>query len=431
MTALVFRRTVTAATLLFLVLLSSAQAFAQAPAGQPTFARDIAPIVQNKCQSCHRVGQMAPMSLVTYNEVRPYARAIKAKVAARQMPPWGVDRTIGIQHFKYDSSLTDSEIETISKWADGGAPLGNPADMPPLKQFDDSNPWTLPGGEPDLIVTAPPYTTKANAHEAWTELYTDIPLTEDRWVAAYQSKPSKEGTQVVHHMVGYIVLPDGTTDGYGLHYVPGKPATVYPDGAGFLLRKGSKIKFDMHYSSVDREVTDRPMVGFRLYPKGYEPANKVVRLNWASLGDLDIPAGEANARSDGYALIDHNFRLMTYLPHMHIRGKRQCIELIYPTTGRVEPLNCFNFNFMWQLVYQYAPDAQPLIPKGTILHIVNFHDNSVGNRLNPDPKNWAGFGQRTVDDMAIAMGEGMKLSDEEFANAVKDRRSKPPLASTP
>jgi len=178
----------------------------------------------------------------------------------------------------------------------------------------------------------------------------------------------------------------------------------------------------MHYSSYDTEVTDRPMVGLMFYPKGYEPPNKVVRLNWASLGDLDIPVGEANARSDGYALIRDNFRLMTYLPHMHIRGSRQCIELIYPETGQVQMLNCFEFNFQWQLVFQYEEDAQPLIPKGTILHVINYHDNSMGNKYNPDPKNWTGFGQRTVDDMAIAMGEGMRLSDEEFARMVEERK---------
>lgn len=403
-------------------------AIGPAPAGaqgaaSPTFTKDIAPILQRSCQACHRKGQMAPMSLVTYEEVRPFARAIRAKVTAKQMPPWGVDRTIGIQQFKYDPSLSDAEIALVGRWVDAGAPMGNPADMPKPRVFDDSNPWTLPAGQPDLVVSAATtHTTKANGQESWVDLFAEIPIEEDRWVAAYQSKPSKDGVAVVHHMVSYIILPDGTTDGYGLHYVPGKPATIYPEGSGFLLRKGSKIRFDMHYSSIDREVTDRPMVGFIFHPKGYEPPKKVLRLNWASLGDLDIPVGEANARSDGYAMMKDNLRLMTYLPHMHIRGKRQCIEIIYPDTGNVEPLNCFDFNFVWQLVYQYQPDAQPLIPKGSILHIINYHDNSRGNRNNPDPKNWAGFGQRTVDDMAIAMGEVMKLTDEEFDRAVKERR---------
>ncbi len=427
MTCTALFRSIAVASLLSLGAGASAAQAADEPV---TYAKHVAPIVQRSCQTCHRPGQMAPMSLMSYEEVRPYARSIKQKVTARQMPPWGVDRTIGVQHFKYDTSLTDAEIDMVVKWVDAGAPLGNKADLPAPRVFDEAKLWTLPGGEPEHVVVSPPYTTKANGQEAWAELYSDIGLTEDRWVAAYQSRPSKAGEQVVHHMVAYIVLPDGTTDGYGFHYVPGKPATVYPDGAGFLLRKGSKIKFDMHYSSIDKAVTDKPMVGFKFYPKGYEPARKVVRLNWASLGDLDIPVGEANARSDGYALITNNFRLMTYLPHMHIRGKRQCIELIYPTTGRVEPVNCFDFNFMWQNVFQYQEDTQPLIPAGTILHVINYHDNSVGNRLNPDPKNWAGFGQRTVDDMAIAMGEGMQLTNEQFQAAVKERDARKTAAKT-
>lgn len=406
-----------------LVAAASSATAQSAPPRPGTYAKDIAPIFQRSCQQCHRPGQMAPMSLMTYDEVRPYARAIKRKVETRQMPPWGVDPTVGVQHFKNDISLSDAEIALVSKWVDAGAPLGTPSDMPAPRVFNDDAAWSLPGTA-DLIVTAPPFTTKANAQETWTELYADIPLTEDRWVKAYQSKPSKDGVRVVHHMVAYIILPDGTTDGYGLHYVPGKPATAYQDGAGFLLRKGSRIKFDMHYSSIDAEVTDRPQVGLMFYPVGYEPTNKVVRLNWASLGDLDIPVGEANARSDGYAVIKDNFRLMTYLPHMHIRGKKQCIELIYPNTGETEMINCFNFNFAWQNVFQYRDEAQPLIPKGTILHVINYHDNSAGNRYNPDPKNWAGFGQRTVDDMAIAMGEGMKLSDEEFARMQEERKAR-------
>jgi hypothetical protein len=407
-----------------LLFAGAAPAAAQAPAAHPalTFAKDVAPIMQRSCQPCHRPDTMAPMSLMTYEEVRPYVRAIKLKVSSRQMPPWGVDRTIGTQEFKNNVSLNDREIATIVNWIDSGAPMGNPADLPAPRTFTDDSAWSLPGGEPDLMVTAPPFTTKANAHEAWADLSSDIPLKEDRWVRAYQSKPSKEGVKVVHHMVAYIILPDGTTDGYGLHYVPGKPATVYPDGAGFLLRAGSKVKFDLHYSSTNKEITDRAQVGFLFYPKGYEPTQKVVRMNWISNGELDLPAGESNIRSDGYALMKDNFRLLTYLPHMHIRGKRQCIELIYPNTGQVEPINCFDFNFNWQMVFQYNDDAQPLIPKGTILHVINYHDNSIGNRLNPDPKNWAGFGQRTVDDMAITMGEGIKLTDEEFEQARKQRR---------
>jgi hypothetical protein len=388
-----------------------------------TFTKDVAPIVERSCQTCHRKGQMAPMSLMTYEEVRPYARAIKQKLITGEMPPWGVDAHVGIQRFKNDSSLTQDEVAMMVKWVDAGAPRGDAKDMRPARVFNDAAAWSLPG-EPDLVVAGESHTTKANAHEEWAELFADIPLEEDRWVRAYQSLPSKAGVQVVHHMVAYIIRPDGATDGYGLHYVPGKPATIYQEDAGFLLRAGSRIKFDMHYTSIGTAVTDQPRVALMFYPKGYEPKNKVVRLNWASLGDLDIPVGEANARSDGYALIRSNLRLMTYVPHMHIRGSKQCIELIFPESGQTEMLNCFGFNFLWQQVFHYEDDAQPLIPKSTILHVINYHDNSRSNEYNPDPKNWTGFGQRSVDDMAIAMGEGMRLSDEEFERMVEERQEK-------
>jgi len=396
-----------------------------------TFAKDIAPIFQKSCQGCHRPGQMAPMSLLTYQDVRPWAKSIKQKVQERQMPPWGIDPHVGLQSFKNDPSLRDDEIEKIAKWVDSGAPMGNLTDMPKPREWDDSDRWHI--GKPDVIVTSPPHKVPAEAADWWGSYYVTTGLTEDRYIKAIESKPGK--TAVVHHLLTYAVDADVSGDSNGddssgdageflNEFAVGKNGDLFPEGTGRLLKAVSKIKFDMHYSSIDHEVTDRPMVGFKFYPKGYEPPNKVVRLNWASLGDLDLPVGEANARSDGYTVINHNFRLMTYLPHMHIRGKRQCIELIYPTTGRVEPINCFNFNFMWQNVFQYDLDSQPLIPAGTILHVINYHDNSAGNRLNPDPKNWVGFGQRTVDDMAIAMGEGMKLTDEQFQQAVKERQQK-------
>ena len=183
MTPTVFRTALAAASLLVLSA-GSATVGAQTPSseGHVTFAKDVVPILQRACQACHRPGQMGPMSLLTYEEVRPWARSIKQKVSTREMPPWYLDRSIGVQQFKNDRSLTDGEIDTISAWVDAGAPQGNLADLPAPREFDDSNRWTMPDGEPDLVVHAPEHLVKANSHEEWLDLYADIPLTEDRWV---------------------------------------------------------------------------------------------------------------------------------------------------------------------------------------------------------------------------------------------------------
>ena len=425
MTRTVFQNATAAAALLVLSA-GSATVGAQTSSDEShvTFTKDVAPIFQRACQACHRPGQMGPMSLLTYEEVRPWARSIRQKVSTREMPPWYLDRTIGVQEFKNDASLSNREIETISAWVDAGAPRGNPADLPAPREFDDSNRWTLPGGEPDLVVYAPEHTVKGNSHEEWLDLYAGVPLTEDRWVRAYEAKPAKEAIPVVHHLVVTLVQPDGTIDGYGLQYAPGKPATVYPEDSGWLLKAGTEFRFGMHYSSIDEPRTDRSSVAFQFYPKGFVPKKKAVRHNWMSLSDLDLPAGEKDIRHDDYRRLTENFRLMTYLPHMHTLGQRQCIELIYPS-GEVDMLNCFNFNFGWQTVYQYEEDAQPLIPKGTLIHAIHYHDNSMSNPLNPDPENWTGYGNRTIDDMAITMAEGIVLSDEEFEQAQQERAAAP------
>src|SRR5438477_10787762 len=188
-------------------------AIAASAAAQPavTFTKDIAPILQRSCQSCHRPGQMAPMSLLTYQEVRPWARAIKQRVVDREMPPWGIDPHVGIQRFKNDPSLRGDEIDTIVKWVDAGAPMGNPADAPKPRQFDDSDRWHI--GQPDLIVTSPPHTVPPEAADWWGSYVVATGLTEDRYIKAIESKPGK--TAVVHHLLTYAVEGDDPGDSNG------------------------------------------------------------------------------------------------------------------------------------------------------------------------------------------------------------------------
>jgi hypothetical protein len=385
-----------------------------------TFAKDVAPILQRSCQTCHRPEQMAPMSLLTYEEVRPWARSIRQKVSTREMPPFYADRTIGVQEFKNDPSLTEQEIATVVAWVDNGAPLGNPTDLPPPREFEDANTWTLPGGVPDLIVTNVAHTIEANSNEKWIDTFVEFTMPEDRWVKGFEARPGENGFPVVHHLIGG--LREYESAGFSFQYAPGKPATIYPDGVGFLIKKGvNRMTFGLHYSSIDREVTDASRIAFTFYPKGQEPTLEISRSGIGfSNEDLDLPAGESNVRHDAYRAVTENTRVLSYLPHMHIHGKRECIEFIYPT-GETETMSCVDFNFNWQVMYQYADHVQPLVPKGTIVHVTSWHDNSVMNENNPDAKNWKGYGQRTIDDMAIPIISGVKLTDEQFQAAQEER----------
>ena len=385
-----------------------------------TFAKDIAPILQDSCQTCHREGAIAPMSLVTYEETRPWARAIKDKVVSRTMPPWYIDKNIGVQEFKYDRSLTDSQIATIVAWVDTGASLGNPSDMPSPRVFADRDKWHI--GEPDWIVPIPePFVVPAEGANWWGDLFSDAGLTEDRWIKAVETKPSAEGFSVVHHAVTRLQESEDADEGDFLNeYAQGKNGDVFPEGTGRLVKAGSVIRFNMHYASIGRETTDRTSVGLTFYPKGETPKHELFSKPLAQNYDLDIPPGEDDVRHDSYHPFTENVRLTGFQPHLHNRGKRQCIEAILPD-GETEMLSCATWDFGWHIVYNYADDAQPLLPKGSFLHTITWHDNSLGNKWNPDPRNWAGFGQRSSDDMSFTWTSYYELNDEEFTAAVEQR----------
>ena len=409
---------VTAAT----VLACSGVAVAQdSPGDQVTFTRHVAPILQRSCQVCHRPGSIAPMSLLTYEEARPWARAIKEHVSNRIMPPWYIDKKTGIQGFKADKSLSDEEIATIVQWVDNGAPRGNLADMPPPREFQNMDQWHI--GEPDWIVEIPkPFVVKAEAADWWGNLESDSGLTEDRWIKAVETKPSAEGFPVVHHAVTGIVN-DETDAGSFLgsflnEYALGKNGDIFPDGYGREIKAGSKIRFNMHYHAIGREVTDRTAVGLTFYPKGVNPQRKLISSHVGDNEDLDIPAGEDNVRHDGYHRLEENAHLTGFQPHLHNLGKRQCLEAILPD-NTTEMLNCADWDFGWHIVYNYKDEVAPLLPKGTILHVISWHNNSESNRWNDDPRNWAGFGQRSSDDMSFSWVSWYELTDEDFQAEVE------------
>jgi hypothetical protein len=434
--AIMFRSALAMLTAAAIVALRFAEPAAQTTSAtgagqQPTFTKDIAPIFQRACQECHRPGSIGPMPLMTYQDARPWARSVKDKVSRREMPPFFIDRSIGIQHFKDDPSLTDQEVRTIAMWVDAGAPQGNPADMPPPRTFDDQSKWQI--GKPDLIVTVPNvYTVKAEQPDQWLDLYAESGLTEDRYIKAIEGKPTfPAGFRVVHHAHQYLIPPGagigGEMDGREEtlnEYAVGKASDVFPEGSGRLIKAGTKIHFNVHYHAVGTEVKDQFSLGFVLYPKGYVPKHVLRTETTGNVSEaLDIPAGASDVRVDGYRRFTTPVKLTSFQPHMHLRGKRECIEAIYPD-GRTEMLNCALSNFGWALVYKYTDDAAPLLPAGTLLHVINWHDNSAANRANPDPRNWIGNGNRTIDEMSFSWVSWYDLSEDEYKQEVVARQRK-------
>jgi mono/diheme cytochrome c family protein len=404
--------------------ISGAQTSATAPSqGDVTFTKDVAPIVQQHCQECHRPNGIAPMSLLTYEEVRPFAKAMKLKVTAHAMPPWFIDPNVGITDFKNFGGLTNDEIATIAKWADAGAPRGNPADMPAPVKFDDEK-WRI--GTPDLVAgMSQDFLVKANVPDMWWNTVVDPGLKEDRYIKAVEIRPIKGG-RVIHHMGTSLRYPEG-----GSATIQSKFANIFEDGSGRLMKAGTKVDFGLHLHAYREDTAVNVEIGFIFYPKGYVPKYAAVTELMGDDHNLDLPPNTDNIRYDSYKMLDKPTRILSYSPHMHTRAKAQCLEAILPEKSeqrdgnKVEVLSCINnFDFNWMLAYEYATDAQPLLPTGTVLHLVSWYNNTASDRLNNDPDNWIGYGQRSIDDMAMAWITYYNLSQDDFQKQVAERKEK-------
>ena len=405
-------------------------AAAQVP-DAPTFADDVAPIFYDRCVNCHRPGEIAPMSLISYQDVRPWARSIRNKVETRAMPPWHLDKNIGVQDFLNDPSLSDDQIATIVKWVDTGAPQGNPANMPAVPEFAPADAWQI--GDPDLVVRFPTYTVPAVGPDLFGDLFTDFGLTEDRYITAIQTKPvGDKARQVVHHALSYAVQQDESGERMGggqflVEYASGKQAEIYPEGTGLKLSADTEARLSYHLHSVGEDIDAVVELGINFLPEGTEPdhvrySKQLAGSHGQTIGVLDIPAGEVS-RSDGYERFNKAAKITMFQPHMHMLGTYQCIEFIYPTQPvRAETINCAAFDYNWHMNYNYSDDAMPLIPAGTILHTTTWFDNTAGNRGNLDAKNWIGAGQRTMDEMGFAWIGWYDLTDEEYEAEVAARQ---------
>ena len=289
------------ATAVFATALLPVSASAQVP-DAPTFADHVAPIFYESCVNCHRPGQIAPMSLISYQEARPWARSIKTKVETRAMPPWHLDRRIGIQDFLNDPSLTEDQIATIVKWVDTGAPQGNPADTPVPPEFAPADAWQI--GEPDLVVRFPTYTVPAAGPDIFGSLYTDFGLTEDRYITAIQTKPvGDKARQVVHHALSYAVEQDESGERMGggtflVEYASGKQAEVYPEGTGLKLPSDSEARLSYHLHSIGEDVDAVVELGINFLPVGVVPehtrySKQLGGSQGTTIGVLDIPSGRS------------------------------------------------------------------------------------------------------------------------------------------
>src|SRR3989441_8902908 len=388
---------------------------AQAQVGRPgdvTFTKDVAPILQRSCQACHRPESMAPMSLMTYEDVRPWVRSIKRRVVAREMPPWHIEKNVGIQKFKDDPSLSGAEIATIAALVDGGAVRGNPADLPPPRKFEDVEQWRI--GTPDFIVKVPqPWTIPPEGPDAWIDSRVATGLTENRYIKAMQTRPGPGTLKVIHHVTSTLTQhvdpgeklfgDDSDLEEQSLsEYAVGKNAEIMPEGVGILVKPGSVIKFNVHYHSIGEEVVDtRAELGVVFYPKGYVPKYRQFRRGMGSpvhgnINGIDVPANEANVRLDGYNRLDKPTRISGFQPHMHSRGKRMCMETILPN-GQVETLSCVKYNFNWNLVYNYADDVAPLLLAVNRVDIICGRVNNTPHTLHLSSAHFDGMGLRTHD----------------------------------
>jgi mono/diheme cytochrome c family protein len=451
----------------------SAAPASAAPAAAPTFSKEVLPILQRSCQKCHRPGSMAPMSLLTYEDVRPWVRSIRTRVSTRQMPPWHLDRSIG--EYMDDPSLSDAEIATVVKWIDAGAPRGNPADAPPPLTFTPLDEWVY--GEPDLVVRMDKgFTIPASGPDFTPSEYVDPKVAEDRYIKWIQIIP--EAQCCVHHSHVYASVPEGhDREGLGLgmgsnrdneidliEYAAGNDADFYPDGMGKLVPAGSVFRFEPHYHPYGEEVRDRQRVGIKFYPKGYKPEYVVTShrirtdvgnqwtLNREKVEDVILRAGhkidinetrmptgalvEENplhaatmlsippntvARHDRYWPLPQNALVISFQPHMHFLGTRMLLEAIHPDGRREVLTDVIHYEQNWQVTYTYK--TPHLFPKGTILHTVSWHDNTANNKHNPDPTTWRGWGSRTMDEMGHGWTDIAFLTDEQYQRELAKRRA--------
>jgi hypothetical protein len=391
-----------------------AYAHAYAAPAVPTFSKDVAPILYAKCASCHRAGEMAPMSLLTYEDARPYARAIRTRVADGVMPPWHADAPHGT--FRNDRRLTDAEKDTIVRWADGGAPKGDPKDLPPAPAFADG--WTI--GKPDAIISMPkPFDVPASGTIPYQYFAAPTNFTEDKWVQAIEIRPGAR--KVVHHVLVFSREPDGAprtlpwvarnpntptapqapvaanaaTRGVLIATTaPGTNAQTFEPGTAMLIKAGTILSFQIHYTATGDATTDTSSVGFVF---ATHPPAQEIRAGSFQNTRFVIPAGAADENVASAIEFTEDAHIWALFPHTHLRGKRWEYRLVLPDGSSKLVLSVPKYDFNWQTYYAFNEPLQA--PKGSRLEATARYDNSIANRANPDPNVDVRWGDQTWQEM--------------------------------
>lgn len=366
---------------------------AYAADSKPTFSKDVAPIFYEKCTECHRPGEIAPMSLLTFEEARPWAKSIAKNVAAGEMPPWKINPNYGT--FSNDMSLTKDEIDTIVGWADAGAPRGKRSDMPKTPHYTDG--WR--NGEPDYIIELDTIEVGADEPDFFPNIEIKMDLPEDKWIRAIEFRPGNR--QVLHHVVTF--LGGGTTTATTLPdflavWAPGTPPAVYPEGTGRKIGKNAKITMNMHYHSYGEAATDQTRVG--LYFSDKEP-EKAISGQFAGTVNFRIPANDNDYQVNARYVVDEDIKVISFFPHMHNRGKSMKYTATYPDGQSEILLDVAKYDFNWQ--WYYYPEELVTLPEGTVLEIEAHYDNSSENPNNPDPSMDVIFGEGTDSEMMFGV----------------------------
>lgn len=399
----------------------------EATAEGPTYYRDVLPILEERCEICHRAAGIAPMRFETYEETRPYAAAMAAAAQAKSMPPWFADPNVG--KFSNDPSLSPGQIATLAAWAKAGAPAGRPAEpISPIHRMEEPEAWSIPS--PDLILKMPKAVAlPANGDVEYTYEIVPTGFKTDRWVQAVEILPSLHAN--VHHAVVYVRPPDSEwmrhapvgvpftsstlsdpEDRRGAHwtdsdvllvYAPGSSPDDWPDGVAKFIPAGSDLVFQMHYTTNGHAGSDATSVGL-IFAK-QAPAKRVLTLQLTN-DHFVIPPGAPDYRVEARGTLPNDATLLSFFPHMHLRGKRFEYNIVHRDKNsgaaaelQLEPLLRVNYHFHWQMSYRLAEPR--FLKAGTELQAVAWYDNSRGNPHNPDPDAAVRWGEQTYDEMMV------------------------------